>query len=138
VIELDGLTAIANDKDFEAIAKAIRDTIEKNQPEIGLDRRHTFVIKFVRSLCVQRGIVVARDKALHSLFGEYVKRLRDEGHIESEMTSRILKSTISTLEAFNDVRNNQSLAHDNPMLNHDEALLIFNHVASVVSQRFID
>jgi len=138
VIELDGLTAIANDKDFEAIAKAIRDTIEKNQPEIGLDRRHTFVIKFVRSLCVQRGIVVARGKALHSLFGEYVKRLRDEGHIESEMTSRILKSTISTLEAFNDVRNNQSLAHDNPMLNHDEALLIFNHVASVVSQRFID
>ena len=48
------------------------------------------------------------------------------------MTSRILKSSISTLEAFNDVRNNQSLAHDNPMLNYEEALLIFNHVASSI------
>ena len=33
------------------------------------------------------------------------------------------------------MRNNQSLAHDNPILNYDEALLIFNHVASSI--RFI-
>ena len=32
------------------------------------------------------------------------------------MTMRILKSSISVLEAFNDVRNSQSLAHDNPVL----------------------
>ena len=51
------------------------------------------------------------------------------------MTERILKSSISTLEAFNDIRNNKSFAHDNPLLNYDEALLIFNHVASVI--RFI-
>jgi abortive infection Abi-like protein len=49
-----------------------------------------------------------------------------------EMTLRILKTSISNLEAFNDVRNNQSLAHDNPLLNYDEALLIFNSVASSV------
>ena len=54
------------------------------------------------------------------------------GLIESEMTLRILKSSISTLEAFNDVRNNRSLAHDNPVLNYDEALLIFNHVAGSI------
>jgi len=124
VAELDALTAISDERDFETVAKAIRETIEKNQPEVGLDRLHTFVVKYVRSLCTQRGVTVTRDKALHSLFGEYVKRLRDGGHIESEMTARILKSSISTLEAFNDVRNNQSLAHDNPILNYDEALLI--------------
>jgi hypothetical protein len=132
VTELNALTAISDERDFETVAKAIRETIEKNQPEAGLDRLHTFVIKDVRSLCTQRGVTVTRDKALHSLFGEYVKRLRDADHIESEMTSRILKSSISTLEAFNDVRNNQSLAHDNPILNYDEALLIFNHVASSI------
>ena len=38
----------------------------------------------------------------------------------------------ATLEAFNDVRNNRSLAHDNPILHYDEALLIFNHVASSI------
>ena len=48
------------------------------------------------------------------------------------MTDRILKSSISTLEAFNHVRNNQSLAHDNVLLNYDEALLIFNHVSASI------
>lgn len=48
------------------------------------------------------------------------------------MASRILKSSISILEAFNDVRNNQTLAHDNEILDHEEALLLFNSVASLV------
>lgn len=72
---------------------------------------------------------------MHSVFGEYVKALRGSGHLESAMTERILRSSISVLEAFNDVRNNKSLAHDNPILNYDESLLIFNHVASSI--RFI-
>jgi hypothetical protein len=100
--------------------------------ESGLDRLHTFVIKYVRSLCVQHGVDLVRDTPLHSLFGAYVKRLRKSGHIESEMADRILKSSISIFESFNDVRNNRSLAHDNPILNYEEALLIFNYVTSSV------
>ncbi|QKS28150.1 MAG: abortive infection family protein [Candidatus Accumulibacter similis] len=135
VADLDALNATADGRDFEAVAAHVREVIEKNQPEAGLDRLHTYVIKFVRTLCEGSGITITREKPLHSLFGEYVKRLRDDGHLESEMTARILKSAISVLEAFNDVRNNQSLAHDNPILNYDESLLIFSHVASSV--RFI-
>jgi len=135
VAELDALTATVNERDFETVAQHIREAIEKNQPEAALDRLHTFVIKYVRTLCEMRGIEVNRDKALHSIFGEYVKRLRDTGHLESLMTERIIKSSISVLEDFNDVRNNKSLAHDNPILNYEESLLIFNHVASSI--RFI-
>ncbi len=132
VAELDALTAISTERDFESVAKAVRQAIEKNEPESGLDRLHTFVIKYIRTLCTQHGLTVSRDKPLHSLFGEYVKTLREAGHIESEMAVRILKSTISTMEAFNEVRNNRSLAHDNTILHYDEALLIFNHVASSI------
>ena len=95
-VESGLLTALSDDRDFETVVKAVRETIERNQPEVGIDRLHTFVIKYVRSLCTQHGVTVTRDKALHSLFGEYVKRLREGGHIESEMTLRILKSSIST------------------------------------------
>jgi hypothetical protein len=132
VAELDALTAISDERDFETVAKAVREAIERNAPESGLDRLHTFVIKYVRTLCTQHGLSVTREKPLHSLFGEYVKRLRDGGHIESRMAELILKSSISVLEAFNDVRNNRSLAHDNAILQYDEALLIFNHVASSI------
>jgi hypothetical protein len=132
VAELDALTAVSEERDFDTVAKAVRDSIEHNKPEAGLDRLHTFVIKYVRTLCTQHGVPTDRDKPLHSLFGEYVKRLQEGKHIESEMTLHILKSSISILESFNTVRNNQSLAHDNPILNYEEALLIFNHVASSV------
>ena len=135
VAELDALTAIADERDFEVVAEHVREAIEKNQPEGGLDRLHTFVNKFIRVTCEPHGITITRDKPLHSVFGEYVKALREGGHLESAMTERILKSSISVLEAFNDVRNNKSLAHDNPILNYEESLLIFNHVAASI--RFI-
>jgi len=132
VAELDALSATTDERDFEVVAEHIREAIEKNQPEGALDRLHTFVIKFVRIACNFHGIEVNRDKPLHSLFGEYVKALRKGGYLESAMTDRILKSSISVLDAFNDVRNNKSLAHDNPILNYEESLLIFNHVAASV------
>jgi Abortive infection C-terminus len=132
VPDLDALAAITDERDFEAVARQIREIIEKNRPEDGLDRLHTFTIKFVRGLCQAHGISVTMEKPLHSLFGEYVKKLKDEGHLESMMTERILRTSISNLDSFNDVRNNQSLAHDNTILNYDESLLIFNHVAAAV------
>jgi hypothetical protein len=126
------LSAPTDERDFEVVARQVQAAIDKNEPEAGLDRLHTFVTKFVRTLCAARGIGTQRDKPLHSLFGEYIKALRAANQLESTMTERILKTSISTLEAFNDVRNEQSLAHDNPVLNYDESLLIFRHIASTV------
>ncbi|MCA8162067.1 abortive infection family protein [Burkholderia cepacia] len=135
VPEVDAFTASVNALDFTAAAKHIRAAIEANEPATALDRVHVFMMKFLRTLCERRGIVVTREKPLHSLMGEYVKHLRGGGHIESEMTERILKTSISNLEAMNTVRNDQSLAHDNPMLNHDEAVLIVSHIGGLV--RFV-
>ncbi|MGH8611006.1 MAG: abortive infection family protein [Gammaproteobacteria bacterium] len=132
---LDAIAAEGSERGFEVLARAVRDAIEKNEPEAGLDRLHTFVTKLTRTLAEKRGIAIDRGKPLHSIFGEYVKALRNAGLVESEMTERILKSSISTMEAFNRVRNEESLAHDNPTLSYDESLLIFNHVCSAV--RFI-
>lgn len=76
VAELDALTATANERDFETVAQHVREAIEKNQPEAAMDRLHTFLIKYLRTVCAHRGVEINRDKALHSIFGEYVKRLR--------------------------------------------------------------
>jgi hypothetical protein len=135
VPEIDSFTASVNDLDFEAAAKHIRGAIENNEPATALDRLHLFVMKFLRTHCEYRGIEVNREKPMHSMMGEYVKALRSAGMIESDMTDRILRSSISVLEAFNDVRNNKSLAHDNPILNDSEAWLIFSHIGASI--RFI-
>lgn len=136
VPDIEAIIPIVSDQSFEALAKSVRECIDKNKPEIGLDRLHTFLVKYLRVLCNNRGIEISKDKPLHSYFGEYIKSLKNEGLIESEMTERILKSSISVIEAFNRVRNDQSLAHDNKILNYNESLLIFGYVTSSI--RFID
>ena len=136
VVEIEAITPNSAERDFATLAKQVRESIDKNEPETGLDRLHTFTVKYLRVLCQKHGIATDKDKPLHSLVGEYVKRLKEKSLIESEMTERILKSSISTLDAFNRVRNDQSFAHDNRILNYDESLLIFNHVASAI--RFVE
>lgn len=132
---VDDLEAIAPniaEKDFETLVRTVHDSITDGEPQVGLDRLHTFVCKYVDVLAEREGIETGKDKPLHSTFGELVKALRRRGAIETEMAERILRSTISTLESFNHVRNERSFAHPNPLLSFDEALLIFRHVASAV------
>lgn len=136
VIDVGAIDPQLNERGFDILARSVKQAIDANEPESGLDRLHTYVLKYMRHICERHGIPAPREKPLHSLVGEYVKHMKAEGRIESEMTERILKSSISTMEAFNRVRNEQSLAHDNPILNYNESLLIFNHVASAI--RFIE
>jgi hypothetical protein len=129
------ISVLSEREEFEHLAKGVLDAIHKNNTQGGLDRLHTFTVKFVRSLCEGHGIIVDREKPLHSIFGEYLKKLKSLNLIESRMTETILKTSISVMEAFNDVRNNRSLAHDNDILNEGESLLIFNNVTSLI--RFV-
>lgn len=129
------ISELSGREDFDRLAAGVLDSIQKNDPQSGLDRLHTFTTKFIRWVCERHGIIVDRDKSLNSIFGEYVKKLRALNLIESRMTEMILKTSVSVLDAFNEVRNNRSLAHDNVLLNREESLLIFNHVTTSI--RFV-
>jgi len=136
VENLDAIKPNSQDITFKKLAASIKQSINNNEPETGIDRLHTFVTKYIRQLCNEHSIHFAKETPLHSLFGAYIKHLKSSGLIESEMTERILKSSISVIEAFNKVRNDQSFAHDNSILNYNESLLIFNDIANVI--RFIE
>ncbi len=132
VENIDAIQPNSDDITFTILAESIRETIEKNEPEKALDRLHTFTIKYIRQLCNNHKVVYNKETPLHTLFGGYFKSIDKKGLIESEMTKRILKSSISILEAFNVVRNNQSFAHDNKILNYHESKLISSNVASLI------
>lgn len=136
VPELDAIQAIPGEKSSDELAKSVRQHIERNEPEKGLDRLHTYLTMYFRTKCQELEISVDEKKPLHNLVGGYVKALENKGLIESDMTKRILKSSISVMTAFNDVRNNQSYAHGNQLLNYNESMLIFGHVTNLI--KFID
>lgn len=136
VEEIEVIRAVPDDKDFSLLAKSIRESIDKNEPEAALDRLHTYVMKFIRKLCENHKIEITKDESLNAIFGKYVKFVVAHDKIESQMTERILKYSIYVIEAFNDIRNNKSFAHDNSILNYSESVLIFNNVTNSI--KFIE
>lgn len=133
VPDIETLNPNADDRDFEALARSVKEYIRRDEPETGLDRLHTFMVKYVRNLCHSRGISADRNKPLNSAFGEYLKALKADGYIETEMAETILKSSISVLSAFNRVRNEHSQAHDNNVVGYGEAILITNNIVNLVN-----
>lgn len=136
VEEIDVIREVPDDKDFSLLAKSIRESIDKNEPEAALDRLHTYVMKFIRQLCENHNLEIKKDESLNAIFGKYVKFVVAQDKIESKMTERILKYSIHVIEAFNDIRNNKSFAHDNSILNYSESVLIFNNVTNSI--KFIE
>ncbi|HJP62602.1 MAG TPA: abortive infection family protein [Mucilaginibacter sp.] len=132
VENIDAIKAINDDKDFNQLAKLIRESIEKNQPEAALDRLHTFMFKFIRELCDRHGIAYGKEENLNATYGHYIKGIRGKGFIESDMADKIIQYSFQVMQAFNDIRNNKSFAHDNPVLNYDESVLIFANVTASV------
>lgn len=136
VDEIDAIKEVEDDKDFSRLAKSIRESIDKNEPEVALDRLHTYLMKKIRQLCSNHKIELKHNESLNAIYGKYIKFLVSTDKIESKMSENILKYSINILEAFNDIRNNKSFAHDNEILNYDESILIFNNVTN--SLKFIE
>lgn len=126
---------VTMNKDLVLLEQQICDCIQ-DKPELCLDRLHTFVVKYIRTICEKHEIPTIKENPLDSIFGEYVRFLTKNKLVTSEMTIRILKSSISILEGFNRVRNEHSFAHPNALLNYDESLLICSNILIIL--RFLD
>jgi len=48
------------------------------------------------------------------------------------MAEKVVQFSFQIMDAFNDIRNNRSYAHDNQILNYDESVLIFSNISSMV------
>jgi hypothetical protein len=94
---------------------------------------HTYCMKRFASLVRKHGGgECGENDALHARAGRYVKLLTAQRNL-TEMSERIIKSSISVFESFNTIRNNKSLAHDNPnVIQPDEARFIFDSVAALL------
>ena len=132
VADLDAIKPIGHQREFDILSRTVRESIIKGEPEAVLDRLHTYMTKYLREKCNKNGIVTEQTHPLHSLLGSYIKALKATGIELTRMTEHVLKSAIGSLEAFNDIRNNKSLAHDNELLEKAESLYIVKSICSLV------
>jgi hypothetical protein len=131
---VDALEPNSDEENFDVLARQVRSAIEEGSPELGLDRLHTFALKYIRTAYERHfGRVAVRNATANNLLGEIANDLRAAGVIKSKMATEIFKSSARVLEEFNHVRNNQTFAHDNPdVITRDEAYLIYQSVAASI------
>lgn len=132
VRNIGALSQFDIDWTIEAIIKDIKHNIETNNPELTLDRLHNYLVKYGRKLCIKHGIDYQDNDTLNSIFGLYNKWLHDNELLESKMSNKIIGSVVKLFEDYNYVRNNQSAAHPNPLLNKIESLFIVDTICSIV------
>jgi len=130
----DALEQFKRDETLDELIAAIERDIQANKPAAALDRLHTYCVKKFAHLLEKRGVSCDRNDPLHSRVGKYLKALEAE-HPLHEISKRIIKSGISVFEQFNEVRNNQSFAHDNDLIGKAEARFVFDAVTAIL--RFV-
>lgn len=136
VIDSTGIEAFEANETLQELVAAIRRDLDAGRPNAGLDRLHTYCMKRFASLVVKYGgEPCGENDALHARVGKYAKALKASRNL-TEMSERIIKSSISIFESMNDIRNNKSFAHDKEALvPMDEAKFIYDSVTALL--RFI-
>ena len=132
VKNIDALRSSDADESLDAIIEDIKHNIESNKPELTLDRLYYYLVNYGRKLCIKHGIDYKDNDTLNSIFGLYNKWLHDNELLESKISNKIIGSVVKLFEDYNYVRNNQSAAHTNPLLNKIESLFIVDTICSIV------
>lgn len=130
----DGIDRFIKDETLEELVASIERDIAANKPVAALDRLHTYCMKKFGHLLDERGVEWKREEPLHGRVGKYVKAL-DEDRDLRDVTKQIVKNAIGVFDKFNHVRNNQSLAHDNVLLDQAEARFVYDSITAIL--RFV-
>lgn len=133
VQNIEALTEAVKDDTLDMIVNEIKRNIADNNPHLSLDRLHTFMMNFGRNLCNKHGVNCDASETINAIYGKYNKWLNETNALQSRMPKKIIGNAVSLLEDFNHIRNNQSAAHDNPILNKHESLLVVESICSIVN-----
>jgi hypothetical protein len=130
----DAIDRFSADESLDELVAAIERDIQANKPHVALDRLHTYCMKKFAHLLAAMGEASNASEALNARAGRYFNPLRRTGKVRP-ISEKIMKQTVETFELFNSVRNNESLAHDNTLIEPAEARFIFDAVVNLL--RFV-
>lgn len=134
IARTDAIDRFASNQTLDELIAAIERDITADKPAAALDRLHTYCKMKFAHLLDKRKIDYNQNDPLNSHVGKYVKNIEGERELQ-KMTIQILKNSIGIFDKFNHIRNNQSLAHHNEILNKAEARFIFDSVSAIL--RFV-
>ena len=131
IARTDVLESFVRSETLDELVLAIQRDINANKPQAALDRLHTYCMKKFGHLIEIHGGQCEREDPLHSRVGKYLKLIEPKTTLQP-ISLRIMKSSISIFDEFNNIRNNNSFAHDNEIVGLHEARFIFDAISNVL------
>ncbi|MAK61129.1 MAG: hypothetical protein CMK09_09150 [Ponticaulis sp.] len=128
----DALRDFSSDTTLPKLRASIANDLIAENPDVAIDRIHTYCVKRFRTLLEEHGQQFVRTTPLHSIFGAYGKILKEEGEV-SDYALPTLRVQHRLFEALNAARNERSLAHDNELLSVSEAQFIAESVMAALA-----
>ena len=126
----------SQDADEKELKNQIELAINQGKPSIALDRLHTLATKVLRAVCASNGIALQNAKKerynVAQLVGMLWKKYQEDSVFQSQFTISAIKYATLVFTEFNHVRNNESFAHDNTILNNHEAFFAIKIMAEVL------
>lgn len=126
------------EKPSEVVERALKDAellLAKSGAVSAIDRAHTALHGYLKSICQEYSISVGNDPSITDLYKAIradVPAIRDLGS-RSEDLNKMLRSLMSVLDALNPIRNKASVAHPNDnLLGKEEADFTINIIRSVL------
>lgn len=128
----DAIERFTHDETLDELVAAINRDAQAHKPHVALDRLHTYCMKkFGHLLKARDGEVPDPNETLNSRAGRVFNPLRKAGKVRP-ISGKIMKTTVEVFELFNGIRNDESLAHDNRLVDPAEARYIFDTVVSLL------
>jgi hypothetical protein len=125
----DAFKDFSRDTTLPKLLASIAGDLVAGNPDVAIDRLHTYCVKRFRALLAERGVHVEASTPLHAIFGTYGKLLRDSAEV-SAFALPTLRVQHKLFEGLNDAGNKRSFAHDNDLLVVSEAQFIVDCVLS--------
>ncbi|MCK4358411.1 MAG: abortive infection family protein [Candidatus Cloacimonetes bacterium] len=132
-IEKNRIIIVKNSNFSQTMTKALESAeneIVKGNPDLAHDRMHTFIHDYFIQLCAKLSLNPNSNRPdileLFSLIQQHLNKIDS-----SKVSITILRSMSKILKEINDIRNNKSLSHPNPILKKPEALFVINTVKTI-------
>ena len=77
--------------------------------------------------------MIKHQQPIHSLAGMLAKHYQKSAAFQSDFSEQAIKTSISLFDKDNGIRNDQSFAHDNEILNNAEAMLAVKIMTATIS-----
>lgn len=128
--ELDDVIADCADSVLVALSDA-EEAIQKGKYESAVDRLHTTLHGYVKSILDKHSIATASDENLPNMFSKLCKHYELTNGIQKRV-GEILKSGSGMVHYINEVRNKNTPSHPNhDLIQNEEALLVVRLVEAL-------